>query len=96
MSEPAKTPNAFDLLIEQIREVVREEIKAAGGNGNGRGALLTAEQLAKALQVNKATVYDWVRSNSTPYYQAGRFVRFSLREVLQSQKKKNDDPLDRA
>ena len=33
MSEPAKTPSPFDLLVEQIRAVVREEIKAALGNG---------------------------------------------------------------
>jgi hypothetical protein len=53
MSEPAKNP--FDLLLDQIRTVVREELKAAS-NGNGHGALLTAEELSKALKVNKATI----------------------------------------
>lgn len=88
MSDPLKNP--FDILVEQIRVVVREEI-AASGNGNGHGALLTAEQLAEKLKVNKATVYEWVKTNSIPYYQAGRLIRFNLNEVLQSQKKK---PLD--
>jgi len=83
MSDSAKNP--FDLLLEQIRAVVREEIVAAG-NGYGH-ALLTAEELADVLKVNKATIYDWVKTNSIPYYQAGRFVRFSLDEVLKAQKK---------
>lgn len=83
MNEPAKNP--FDLLLEQIRAVVREEI-AAAGNGYGH-PLLTAEELAEVLKVNKATIYDWVKTNSIPYYQAGRFVRFDLHEVLAAQKK---------
>jgi excisionase family DNA binding protein len=88
MSEPAKNP--FDPFFDEIRRIVRDEIKAAN-NGNGP-ALLTAEQLAKALQVNKATVYEWVKSRTIPYYQAGRFVRFNLQEVLERQRKKNEDP----
>ena len=58
MNEPAKNP--FEPFFDEIRRIVRDEIKAAN-NGNGH-SLLTAEQLAKALQVNKATVYEWVKS----------------------------------
>jgi excisionase family DNA binding protein len=106
LTEPSKNP--FDLLIDQIRTVVRDEIKAAAANGNGYeetndpkdelrksirqalsiGALLTAEQLAEVLQVNKATVYEWVKSKTIPYVSAGCFVRFNLNEVLESQRKK--------
>ena len=88
MSEP--TPNPFDPFFDRIREIIREEIKAA--NGNGHEALLTAEELSKALKVNKATVYEWVKAKTIPYYQAGRFVRFNLQEVLESQRKKNENP----
>jgi excisionase family DNA binding protein len=77
-------------LLDAIRRAVREEIQAAQ-NGS-RHALLTADQLAKALQVNKATVYQWVKSKTIPYYQAGRFVRFNLHEVLESQRNKNETP----
>jgi excisionase family DNA binding protein len=87
MSEQITNP--FDPFFEKIREIVREEIKAA--NGNGHEALLTAEELSKALKVNKATVYEWVKAKTIPYYQAGRFVRFNLQEVLESQKK-NENP----
>lgn len=80
-------PNPFEPFFDKIREIVREELKAANGNGNGHSHLLTAEQLADVLQVHKATVYDWVKSKTVPFYQAGRFVRFNLQEVLESQKK---------
>jgi excisionase family DNA binding protein len=86
-------PNPFEPFFEKIREIVREEI-AAAANGNGHGKLLTAEELADTLQVNKATVYEWVKSKTIPFYQAGRFVRFNLQEVLESQKKKTQTPLD--
>jgi excisionase family DNA binding protein len=89
MSEPTPTP--FDPFFDTIRRIVREEIKAAS-NGNGHGALLTAEQLAEALQVHKSTVYEWVKSKTVPFYQAGRFVRFNLQEVLESQRNKNRNP----
>jgi excisionase family DNA binding protein len=88
MSEPAKNP--FDLLLDQIRAVVREELAAV--NGNGHQSLMTADELAEALKVNKATVYEWVKSKTIPYYQAGRFIRFNLHEVLESQRKRNEDP----
>ena len=35
-------------------------------NGNSCAALLTAEQLAAALQVNKATVYEWGKAKTIP------------------------------
>ena len=73
-------------LLDAIRQAVRQEIQALSDNGNGH-ALLTAEQLAAALQVHKATVYEWVKSKAIPYYQSGRFVRFNLQEVLESQRK---------
>ncbi len=113
-----QTLNPFDPFFEKIREIVREELKAAGnGNGHGgnitetdkkelqrlkalaagkaavqAGALLTAEQLAAMLQVDKATVYERVKKKAIPFYQAGRFVRFNLDEVLESQRNKNDNP----
>ena len=88
MYEPTKDP--FELLIERFRAVVREEIQAAW-NGNGHASLLTAEQLAAALQVNKATIYEWVKSKAIPYYQAGRFIRFNLQEVLESQRSRDKE-----
>jgi len=86
MAEPS---SPFEPFFDEIRNIVREEI-AAASNGNGHAVLLTAEQLAQALQVNKTTVYEWVKVKAIPYYQAGRFIRFNLHEVLESQRKKEN------
>jgi excisionase family DNA binding protein len=87
------TPAAA-LLGEALLDAIRAAVKEAMGdaNGNGHAALLTAKELAAALQVNKATVYEWVKAKTIPYYQAGRFVRFNLSEVLESQRKKSESP----
>jgi excisionase family DNA binding protein len=87
------TPAAA-LLGEALLDAIRAAVKEAMGeaNGNGHAALLTAGQLAEALQVHKATVYEWVKAKTIPYYQAGRFVRFNLSEVLKSQRKKSESP----
>lgn len=87
MAESPKSP--FEPFFDEVRRIVREEIRAA--NGNGHAQLLTAEQLAAALQVHKATVYEWVKAKEIPYYQSGRFIRFNLNEVLESQRKKSGD-----
>jgi excisionase family DNA binding protein len=86
MSETSKNP--FDLLLDQIRGVVREELRTAL-NDNGRMKALTAEELAEILQVDKATVYEWVKANppKIPYMKVGRLLRFNLQAVLDSRKK---------
>ena len=69
------------------KELQRLKALAAAKAAVEAGALLTAEQLAAMLQVDKATVYERVKKRTIPFYQAGRFVRFNLQEVLESQKK---------
>ena len=48
--------NPFDMLLEQIRTVVREEIKAANGNGFRDDRLIDASEAAKLLSVTE----DWL------------------------------------
>lgn len=86
MSEPGKNP--FDLLVDQIREVVREEIKAAAGNGGDSPSLLTPEELAIKMNIPLSWVYEQSRQNQIPTHRIGRYIRFNLAEVLESQKKK--------
>jgi excisionase family DNA binding protein len=90
----SETPNPFDLFLDRIREVIREELWAAGiTSGNGHPKPLTAEELAEILQVDKATIYEWVKAKppKIPYLKVGRFLRFNLHAVLDSQKK-NENP----
>ena len=86
MTEPAKNP--FDLLLDQIRAVVREEI-AAAPNGNGHQPLLTPEALAQQLSVPVSWVYEQSRQGNIPTHRIGRYPRFDLQEVLEAQKKKS-------
>jgi len=79
----------FEPFFEKIRQIVREELRTAGiTNGNGHRPL-TAGELAEVLQIDKATVYEWVKAKppKIPYLKVGRFLRFNLQAVLDSQKK---------
>jgi excisionase family DNA binding protein len=91
--EAAPEKNGDDMIVtlrvSQLRALIREELAAVNGNGHGR--LLTAEELAVKLQVHPATIYEKVKAKKIPFYQVGRFVRFSLQEVLESQRK-NENP----
>ena len=84
MAEPVKNP--FDLLLEQFRAMVREEIAQARANESRE--LLEPEELAARLKVPVSWVYEQSRQNQIPTHRIGRYVRFDLAEVLESQKKK--------
>jgi excisionase family DNA binding protein len=81
----------YSILSEPLREELKSLIREVlvEGNGNGHGKLLTAEGLAEILQIDKATVYEWVKAKppKIPYLKVGRFLRFNLQAVLDSQKK---------
>jgi excisionase family DNA binding protein len=81
VSEPAKTPSPFDVLLEQIRVVVRDEIRTASSNGNGNGnhtpSLLSAESAAKLFDVPKTWISDAARRGELPSVRVGHYVRFT-------------------
>ncbi len=91
MSEPVKNP--FDAMLEAFRQIVREEIAAAM---NSRSEpLLTPEELAEKLGLKNdkgkplvSWVYEQSRLGNIPTHHIGRYIRFDLSEVLESQKKK--------
>ena len=88
MSEPS---NPFDLFLDRIREIVREEVQAAMANGNGHSLeLFTPEELADRMKLPVSWVYEQSRQGNIPTHRIGRYLRFSLTEVLESQKKKGD------
>ena len=86
MSEPSKTP--FDLLVDQIRQAVREEIAAVHSNGHVNSALLTPEELAKQMKVPLSWVYEQSRLGNIPTHRLGKYIRFDFAEVLRSQRDK--------
>jgi excisionase family DNA binding protein len=86
MSDPANNP--FDLLLEQIREVVLQEIRAANGNGQST-ALLTPEELASRMNIPVSWVYEQSRQGEITTHRVGRYIRFA--EHLKTSKKKGGD-----
>ena len=90
MSEPTKhlvpeTP--LSALEAWLRGLIREEVQAASQNGQGESKLLTPEELADRLQVPRSWVYEQSRMGNIPTHRLGRYIRFDLHEVLESQKK---------
>jgi hypothetical protein len=86
MNEPVKNP--FDILVEQFRAVVREEIQSALNGNNGQQALLTPEALARQLSVPVTWVYEQSRQGNIPTHRIGCYLRFDVLEVLEAQKKR--------
>jgi Helix-turn-helix domain len=91
MSEPVK--NAFDLLLDQIRVVVAEEIaKALSTNGRPpeqRGDYLTPEQAAKIMGVDVNWLYRHRRQLPFAHGVSKRLLRFDeagLRRWMQARK----------
>jgi len=97
MSEQAKTPNPFDLLLEQIRAVVREEIAAALQNGNSKRSTadkdwLRAEELAELYGLPRTWFEERGRTGDIERTKPGRYVLFKRRDVeayLERNKGKN-------
>jgi excisionase family DNA binding protein len=86
MSEVKPDSLAVTLTVEQLRELVRGELQAAQA---GRApTLLTPEELAAAMKVPLSWVYEQSRQGNIPTHRIGRYIRFDLEEVLQSQHKR--------
>jgi excisionase family DNA binding protein len=66
--------------------VIREELAAVVTAS--KSELLTTEALAEKLKVPLSSVYEQSRQGNIPTHRIGRYIRFDLAEVLESQKKK--------
>jgi excisionase family DNA binding protein len=71
-------------LLEAIRAIIREEIKA-----KAETELLEPEELAERLKVPLSWVYEASRTGKIPTVRIGKYVRFRLNDVLKSQRKEN-------
>jgi predicted DNA-binding transcriptional regulator AlpA len=80
MSEPAKNP--FDLLLDQIRAVVREEIKSANGAAGQTDKLLNPEEAAKLLSVSEDWLYHQAKKLPFSRKLGPRLLRFSEKGML--------------
>ena len=74
MSDPAKNP--FDLLVDQIRATVREEVKAALAN-RPKQLLYDYDQAAAILNIPVTWLSERVRKKAIPHKKLGHYVRFA-------------------
>ena len=87
-TEPAEDPMLVTLRLSDLRALIKAELAA---NGNGHAAeLFTPEELAERMKLPVSWVYEQSRQGNIPTHRIGRYLRFSLTEVLESQKKKGD------
>lgn len=89
MSEAAKNP--FEPFFEEIRRIVKEEIVRLNAD-KVPSELLTPEELAGRLKLPVSWVYEQSRQRKIPTQRIGRYLRFDLAEVLESQKKNGQTP----
>jgi excisionase family DNA binding protein len=87
MSETTKNP--FEPFFEQIRQIVRDEIRTMTDNNSTSERLLNPEELAECLSVPVSWVYEQSRQGNIPTHRIGRYIRFRLAEVIASQQPKN-------
>lgn len=77
-----------DKDIERVANKVLEVLK--GQLLNSHPALLSPEELAAHLNIPKSWIYDRTRDNTMPYVKIGKYVRFSLPDVLNWLKTNHD------
>jgi len=77
------TKNPFDLLLEEIRQVVREEIAAAMANGKRPAPKewMTAAELSALYSMPKTWFESRGRSGDLERTKPGRRVLFKRRDV---------------
>ena len=82
MNEPAKNP--FDLLVDQIRAVVREEIAialAANGKRSVEKDWMNAKELAELYGMPATWFEERGRAGEIERTKPGRYVLFKRRDV---------------
>jgi len=93
MSTPANTLKPFDLLLEQIRAAVGEEIAAAlKGADKPIKDWLRAEELAELYGLPKTWFEERGRAGDIARTKPGRYVLFARRDVeayLEKNKRSN-------
>ena len=81
MSEPVKSP--FDLLLDQIRTVVREEVEKALDKKQPAKLQYTLAEAASRLNVKASLLGGKVRAGTLPHHRAGRRIYFTESDLAQ-------------
>jgi excisionase family DNA binding protein len=90
MNEPGDTsPLLAEALAAILKPIVTQAVsEALAGNAGEPKTLLTPDELADRLKVPLSWVYEQSRQGNIPTHRIGRYIRFNLLEVIESQKKR--------
>jgi excisionase family DNA binding protein len=81
MSELKPDSLAVTLTVEQLRELMREELKAATASNAQSPTLLSAEEAAKLWSVPKTWIAEMARQGRLPSVKLGHYVRFKPEDL---------------
>ena len=86
MAEPVKNPNPFDLLIEQVRIAVRDEMQAQfaardKGQGLAEKDWLKADEAAELYGLPKTWFEERGRAGQIARAKPGRYTLFQRRDI---------------
>jgi hypothetical protein len=79
MSEQGKSP--FDLLLDQIRVVVREEIAAALNERKPAKLMFTLDETCAMLNVQRSWLSGKVRAGEVPHRRSGHKIYFAQQDI---------------
>jgi hypothetical protein len=85
--EPPKTPNPFDLLIEQIRVVVREEFELALEKKPPTKLQYTLDEAADRLNVKRSLLIARIKGDPAkgqsplPHHRMGKRIYFTEQDI---------------
>jgi hypothetical protein len=84
-------PNPFDIFLDRIRAVVREEIKAASnGNGHQPKLLYSTKEAADLCSVPESWLASAARTGKVKCRHIGNYVRFALEDLQEFIEKSGD------
>ena len=90
MSETDSNPTSTllgEALRAALKDIVKEAVQETIGHNGRETTLLTPEELADRLRIPISWVYEQSRLGNIPKHTFGRYIRFNLQEVIDSQKK---------
>jgi excisionase family DNA binding protein len=79
-------PEDIQSIAQAVTEMIRP-LLSANGRDKAEDVLLTPDETARLLSVKKPQIYAWVNEskfsdNGIPFLKAGKFLRFSKKDVL--------------
>ncbi len=58
-----------------------DQVANTGNAASACPTLISIDELASLLRIQKGTIYNWVYRRKIPYVKVGRLVRFDLNEI---------------